>query len=75
MRYVVKLFAVACEKDCSCPRSVSNADDIALNVLLAIVRRCERLVVAPMAVRFVGQRCFMPSYICERNEIRCLQVH
>ena len=50
MRNIVEFLAVTGEEDCSCARSVTNSNNIALDVGRSVSRGCEGLVVAPIAV-------------------------
>jgi hypothetical protein len=68
---VVKLLAVSSEKEGSGSRSVSDADDISLDVCGTVGRGLEGLVVSAVSVGHVGYRGFVVPYnvsVCETME-------
>lgn len=60
--YILELFAVACEEDGSCSRSISNADNVALYIGWSVGGSIERLIISSMATRRVCNGILMPPY-------------
>lgn len=59
MHNLIELLAVPGEEDGACPRSITNADNIALHKLGPVGSCVEGLVVSTAATRLIGNRVFV----------------